>query len=59
MPGHKALDVVDDVIRDLDMVVYRLERAPGTPDQVRGERDEVRRELERLRDRLAEILAQV
>lgn len=57
--GRSARDVVDDVIRDLDLVVYRLERPAEDPEQLRAERAQVRRELERLKDALAAVIEQV
>jgi hypothetical protein len=48
-------DVVDEVARDLDLLVWRLERRVDDPDRVLIERREMRRELERLRDRLKDV----
>ena len=44
-------DSLEDLARDLDMVVFRLER-DLTPDQWNDERRRVRKDLERLRDRI-------
>lgn len=48
---------LDEVSRDLDLLVYRLERpAPAEPDEVRDAWRELHRRLERLRDRVDELL---
>jgi hypothetical protein len=52
MPGTTARDLVDDVIRDLDLVVFRLERPLADPSTAEAERRAIRKELERLRERL-------
>ena len=54
-------EVLEEIVRDIDMVVYRLERpvpsaASGDAAQSEGERREIRRELERLRDVVASLL---
>lgn len=54
--SRKVLGVVEDITRELDLVVFRLERAP--PDEPGGmlsERRALRRELEQLRDRLTDL----
>jgi transposase len=52
-------DRLEDLARDLDMVVFRLEREPTGPppevDRVLAERRRLRRDLEGLRDRLEEL----
>ena len=55
-------DQLEDISRDLDMVVFRLERDPGVAfgpepslDRVLAERCRLRRDLEELRDRLEEL----
>lgn len=46
---------VEEIARDLDLIVFRLERpAPRDAEGVDLERVRLRRELEQLRDRLAE-----
>ena len=41
---------LEDIARDLDLVVYRLEGdGPAEPDKAKAERTRMRRELERLR----------
>lgn len=50
------LEDAERLLRDLDLLVYRLERTPGDTPVLLVERQATRRELERLRDRLAEIL---
>ncbi len=52
----RAADTLDDVVRDVDLVVFRLERSEADPERWKAERQEVRRELERLRDRLSDLL---
>ena len=52
---------LDDVARDLDLLVYRLERqenreSPPDPPTVRSERAQLRKDLERLRDRLPDVV---
>ncbi len=47
---------VEDISRDLDLVVYKLERAVECDaDKLMAERRKLRRELESLRDRLADL----
>jgi hypothetical protein len=49
-------DALHDVIRDLDLVVYRLEREPdGSSERRHLERRAIRNELERLRERLEDL----
>ena len=49
-----------EITRDLDMVVFRLER-PAAEDRqtLEMERDRIRRDLEELRDQLNEIVRQL
>ena len=48
---------LDDLVRDLDLLVFRLEQpVPAEPDAQRRERVIVRRDLERLRDRLEVVV---
>mgnify|MGYP002853741640 CR=1 FL=1 len=48
----------EDISRDLDLVVYRLEQTPAAPDAaaLTKERKQLRRELERLRQRLDDLV---
>ena len=47
---------VEDISRDLDLVVFRLERPLSeSPSALMAERDKLRRELESLRDRLTDV----
>ena len=55
MSAANPQETIDHVVRDLDLVVYRLERMPSDPTQLQGERSEIRRELERLRDLLTAL----
>jgi hypothetical protein len=52
-----AWRAVDDISRELDLVVFRLERTPDKPDPdaLINERLSLRRELEGLRDRLSDV----
>jgi chromosome segregation ATPase len=43
------------ISRDLDLVVYRLERDLHDLEQANRERREIRRELERLRDQVGDM----
>ena len=48
---------IDDIRRDLDMVVYKLELPTETdPTSWKKERDAIRNELEKLRDRLEDLI---
>jgi hypothetical protein len=49
-------ELLEDLVRDLDMVVFRLERTPPTDAAVADtERRRTRRDLEQLRDRLEDV----
>lgn len=54
--GRAAVEV-DELARELDLVVFRLERRPESQeaDALMSERKTLRRDLERLRDRLADV----
>ncbi len=48
---------IESIARDLDLVVFRLERnAPDTPDDIVKERARIRSELELLRDRMTDVV---
>jgi len=54
-------DRLEDLTRDLDMVVFRLEREPASEpapdvDRVLAERRRLRSDLEGLRDRLEDLV---
>lgn len=49
-------DVVDDVVRDLDLLAYSLERRVIDPDRLVVERVAARKEIERLRDQLKDLI---
>ena len=53
--ARNARDGIDEVLRDLDLVVFRLERPESDPKRLEAERAAVRRELERLRDTLRDV----
>ena len=57
MSGSRHTRTLEEIARDLDLVVYRLER-PSTRDQegVDLERVRLRRELEQVRDRLQDVV---
>ncbi len=53
---ERAATEVDAISRDLDLVVFRLERPPTPePAKLLAERRQLRQELERLRDRLTDL----
>lgn len=54
--GSEHAWTVDEIGRDLDLVVFALERAPeGEDDEAKARREALRRQLERLRDRLQDL----
>jgi hypothetical protein len=54
--SRKPAVVVDEIARELDLVVFRLERSgPDDPEPVVAERRRIRKELEQLRDRLSDV----
>lgn len=56
MAATTPRDALEDVVRDLDLVVFRLERpASDDPHRLALERKALRHELEHLKDRLDEI----
>ena len=56
MGSRKSLFAVEDISRELDLVVYKLERpVEQTPAELLKERTKLRRELEGLRDRLCDL----
>lgn len=57
MANPRHLRELTDLARELDLVVYRLERPSEGLD--RGEMQRLRRELERLRDRLGDLLREM
>ncbi len=59
MERRTGRDSVEQVIRDLDLVVFRLELPVAQLQDVERERRELRRELERLRDRLYDLTSDV
>ncbi len=54
MSSPRRAAEMSEIARDLDMVVFKLERAPE--DSPEAERDALRKELESLRDRLSEVV---
>ncbi|MEZ4320397.1 MAG: hypothetical protein R3F61_23155 [Myxococcota bacterium] len=55
--GRKSLLQVEDISRELDLVVFRLERPVDTDTEALiAERRKLRRELESLRDRLTDVV---
>ena len=50
---------LDEIARDLDMVVFKLELSVQDEAKLQTERAEIRRQLERLRDRLQAIAEQL
>ena len=56
MNNNDIMYEIEDISRDLDMVVYRMEQTPGAePVEIQNERTAVRKELEQLRDRLQDL----
>ncbi len=60
-PVSNTRDQLEDLARDLDMVVFRLEREPAAEpvpdmDRVQRERRRLRSDLEGLRDRLEDLV---
>ncbi len=48
---------LDDLLHEVDMIVFRLERdAAPTVEALQAERARLRRELERLRDQIGELI---
>jgi hypothetical protein len=55
MSSHHALQL-SEIARDLDMVVFRLERPVADErETIVAERERLRRELEQLRDQLNDL----
>jgi len=51
---------LDEVMHDLDMLVFHLEREPSTElEMLHRERNRTRKELERLRDQVADLLREL
>jgi len=57
MSSERAAWEIEDITRELDLLVFRLEIAPETPWE--DERRELRRQLDRLRERLQDALRQL
>lgn len=54
--NHEHRRIVDEVARELDLLVYRLEQPPAADtDALTAERKRLRRDLEKLRDRLGDL----
>lgn len=60
MSGSPHARVADEIAREIDLLVYRLEKAPPE-DRVGMERAwvDLRRKLERLRERLEDLATQL
>jgi cell division protein FtsB len=50
---------LDEIARDLDLVVFRLELKLDDEAKLQAERAEIRRQLERLRDQLQAVAEQL
>jgi len=51
---------LDELLHELDMLVFRLEREPNPDrDALLAERQRLRRDLERLRDQVADLVRDV
>lgn len=55
MPDTATQRQLDDIVRDLDLLAFRLEQPAPPPDQIIADRRATRRELERLTQRLRDI----
>lgn len=55
--SRRAAGVLDEVAREVDLLVYQLERP--APEDRDAERRSLRLELERLRDRLADLVREL
>ncbi|RME28385.1 MAG: hypothetical protein D6798_02500 [Deltaproteobacteria bacterium] len=56
MSAARHARAVEDIARDLDLLVFRLERPPARDAEgIAVERVRLRRELEQLRDRLQDV----
>ena len=63
MSPSDAARALEELARELDLVVYRLERPPGPPrepvpdplEALKRERIQLRRELDALRERLEDV----
>ena len=57
MSNARHVRTIDEIARDVDLLVYRLERPPALDAEgVRLERVRLRRELELIRDRLQDAV---
>lgn len=54
MSGHLAREL-EDLARDVDMLVFRLERQPTEAEHAEADQRKLRRELEQVRDRLKDL----
>lgn len=60
MATMRQVRVLGEIARDLDMVVFQMERgAADDPPALTQERRRVRRELERLRDQLNDVVREL
>lgn len=56
MGSGTAAGRLDDLVLELDLVVYALERPPPEDgEEVRAERERLRRDLEKIRDALRDV----
>lgn len=55
MTADKAARATEELARELDLVVFRLESVPSDVDALLAERRRLRRELEQLRDRMIDL----
>lgn len=58
MATDRQLQMVEDIARDVDMLVFRLETeraADPDPDEVAQQQQALRRDLEKIRDRLLDV----
>lgn len=55
MPDPATQRQLDDIVRDLDLLAFRLEQPAPSPERIDDDRRATRRELERLTQRLRDI----
>ena len=59
MATQRQVRTLGDIARELDMVVYQLERDPEDGAAATQQRKRMRRDLERLRDQLTEVVREL
>jgi len=58
--AHPTAARLDELMHEIDMLVFRLEREPAQElERLHAERRRLRHELERLRDEVGELIRQL